>query len=345
MNESVATLYVDGLVVWAHRVSDPFEPLTGASQIVFGQASGAYLAFTKIAVYSRTLTPGEVAMHTYLGPGSNLAPTRPDIFAEHYRKTIYQDNLRKEFQAVTIAPNSEADGLHFGPINDGEAGVPLWHVETNTDHLPPLADDLHGFAKLEITTLNSTADTPFNLSVYGLRRPWVAQDVSWTNASDEVPWTEPGALDPEDRGGTPLYTVALQYPDNFNHTERIFVKLDDVVGRWFSRRNFGLLFDTEMLALGTFENSGLLSPGLVFFGVAPTVQPLTTFEYTIIEDNGGCRVIASSPLAPGYKFEVWMNNEFAGLSSGNRIDVVNCDPTTIEVSTIDMFGNRVFHTM
>lgn len=344
MDASVATLYVDGLVVWAHRVEDAFEPFADVEEIVFGQDGGAYLALSKIAVYSRVLRPGEVAMHAYLGPVHMAGPARNDIFAEHYRKGVYQDNLRKEFVEVSIAPMSETDGLTFGFFNSQETGQPLWRVETAKEHLPPQAQDLHGYARLEITSLNAPANTSFNLSAFEIRRPWTPSDVSWTQATDEQAWQLDGAQGTEDRGQAPLDTRELTYPNEFNYSERIFFRLDNVITRWFSGANYGLLFDAELIARGEFETAAALSPALVFFGVAPPLEP-TLAEFQIATSNNECRVTAQSLLSQGYKFEVWKNGQFAGISSGSRIDVSECEQGMLEISVIDAFGNRVFQDM
>ena len=81
------------------------------------------------------------------------------------------------------------------------------------------------------------------VEVYGLRRSWVINEVSWNNAANGVPWTLPGANDPVlDRDGTP---TDIKVIDRINAPYTFDVTA--LMQRWAANPalNFGLIMIGE----------------------------------------------------------------------------------------------------
>jgi len=339
LSDEVARVYVDGIQVWAQKTEDPafFDDL-GEAMLRLGPGN---IAYKQVSVYKRLLSPGEIAMHTFQGPGKeSRQPTRPDLFAEAYRHSNHVDNLRKDFVYTAISPGDEASGFTFSAGNR-EAAQPLWFVPLSRDHFPPNSAHIHGYARVQGRHHNS--ESPFEIEVYALKRRWSPANVTWTQADSSTQWAQPGAKSTDDRGEEPIFkSPVIEFPPNGNFPIYLLFPLTSVIEPWFNNdANFGLIFDAQDKLHGALGDDPPWQPAMVFFGVSRSQSPIESPVIGVATQSNNCEVTFSK-LPPGQKLEVWHEGSFAGVTSGTRLVIPECDEDKLTYSIFDVFGNSTF---
>lgn len=338
ITEDDVRVYIDGLLVGARlNTGIAFDDL-GVAKFSIGPSQ---IETTQVAIYSRALTQAEIAMHTWIG--TDLAPIqdkRPDLFVETYRENVYNDNLRKDFEVVSVSPEFERNGFLFGESE--LSATPLWRVPLAFEDYPRNARALRGYARLQGFDVNAggamlPAEVP--IEVWALQRPWLANEATWLVASTGDEWAEAGVKGVEDRGESPISTSFYTFPNEFNHEVYMLFRLDSLVDTWFSGNNHGLLFEHSEILRGGLDGRNLTRPAMVFFGLAEP-EEVGDVEINVQTQASDCQ-IRSDGIPLGAKLEVWNDEGLVGITSGQVLQVPECDPQKLRFNVMDVFGNRV----
>ncbi|MCS7039905.1 MAG: DNRLRE domain-containing protein, partial [Caldilineales bacterium] len=165
-----------------------------------------------------TPTPTPILTAT---PTPTRTPTRPRLSYDHFLPAQRHRHPPPTPQPITLIlqPGREGyDGLADSYLS---AWAPTENY-ANLDRLalrqpdimaPVLRFRLDGLpaqariveARLSLWVLSRSNDNPATTGAYPLHRPWRADQVTWQQATADVPWTQPGANGiPADRGAVPL---------------------------------------------------------------------------------------------------------------------------------------------
>jgi len=338
-NADSMKLYVDGFLVWGRaQATESLNALTLMPAIELGSRNGAFIDIQQFAFYTRALTQAEVAMHTVVGPGNwTRQPSRNDTFALAFRDSSTHNNVLKRIVQTSVREGQDkVDRLDFYP--EDNIAAPLLWLNHDLSELPSDARLLHGYVRLESTTLTTESpNQPFQLRAFQLLRPWDPLTVAWNS-----PWTEAGVTGAADRAEVPFYTS----PETFSfptvevlNTARFLIDTTNLLDSWLNGTNYGMLLDAEGIGRGSLSNEEHLRAGFVVLGIG--TPPSVSFPPIVLRADtlNQCFVEHEDVLPATMALEVWQNKNLVAVSSGSSIPVRNCtDPSTLQVSAVDVFG-------
>lgn len=227
-----------------------------------------------VIVYSEpTPTPGP----TITPGGPTLTPTQPPII----KTTLQEDLLGYRGTADTYISGAEPSRNFESPPNP-----PRLHVRGDGSSMPlvrfTLPNQLRGRTILSATLelLARHRDKPMSCLVgaYRLRRPWVAGQATWVNATSAEPWSYPGIW-PADCDLIPLSEEQLSSGDAWYS-----IDLTQAVDDWLADpdSNYGILLRGDSCGSVTYhfssaeDNVPEYRPRLVIVHTGPGWTPIPT---------------------------------------------------------------------